>query len=112
MKETVETKEIKISEIQPKEKDFERAENLRFRKSFGRVIFNGNNSPFESEARKQAKLIKDPEKLVRRTLAVLAIYGENSEVAEIFLTKLYDSGFTYEQRQQIKDSGYKLFKSR
>lgn len=112
MKKTVEIKEIKISEIQPEEKDLERADDLRFRKAFGRIVFNGDNSPFESEASKQAKLIKDPEKLVRRTLAVLAIYGENSEVAKIFLNKCFEFGFSYEQRNQIKDFGYKLSKSR
>lgn len=112
MRKTTEIKEIKINEIQPEEKDFQRAENLRFKKTAKRIIFNGDNSPFESEASKQAKLIKDPEKLIRRTLAVLAIYGENSEVAKIFLSKCFETGFTYEQREQIKDFGYKLFKSR
>ena len=102
MKKTTEIKDIKINEIQPEKKDFERAKNLRFKKTSKRIIFNGDNSPFESEANKQAKLIKDPEKLVRRTLAVIAIYGEKSEVAKIFLDKCYDFGFTYEQRQQIK----------
>lgn len=108
MGKTTEIKEIKINEIQPKEEDFQRAENLRFKKTARRIIFNGDNSPFESEASKQAKLIKDPEKLIRRTIAVIATYGENSEVAEIFLTKLYEIGFIYSQIQQIKDSGYKL----
>ena len=112
MKKTVEIKEIKINKIQPEEKDWKRAENLRFKKMAKRIIFNGDNSPFKSEASRQAKLIKDPEKLVRRTLAVLAVYGENSEVAKVFLSKCYDIGFGYSQIQQIKDSGYELFKFR
>ena len=110
MKKTVKIEDINIESIQPEEKDFERAEDMKFRKAFGRITFNGDNSPFLSEASKQAKLIKDPEKLIRRTIAVIATYGENSEVAGVFLTKLSELGLGYSQIQQIKDSGYKLLR--
>jgi hypothetical protein len=60
-----------VSKIMPDAKDYARAEGLRFRGS----TFYGNRSPFGSEAAKQAKLIKDKTKLVRRAKAVVAEYG-------------------------------------
>jgi len=59
----------------PTKKDFDRVESMRFRTQFGRCTFYGNNSPFQSEAEKQAKLIKNPQKMVRRAKAVVQIYG-------------------------------------
>ena len=63
--------QINVQELSPTAKDIERAEGLRWR---GRT-FHGDNSPWRSQASKMAKLIKKPDKLVRRAMAVADMYG-------------------------------------
>ena len=102
-----------IETIIPTEEDFERVENFSFRKN----SFFGNGAPFQSEATKMAKLIKDPEKLVRRAKATASRWGtqtvngySNSEpqpqnVWEPFATALEKMGFSGMEIETI--SNYK-----
>lgn len=94
---------MNIELIIPTQKDFERAEGLDFRKQFGRLTFHGNGDPFKSEAQKMAKLIKDPEKLVRRAKAVVATWGtENDEnVWAPFKEALENMGFDHNEIREI-----------
>jgi predicted Rossmann fold nucleotide-binding protein DprA/Smf involved in DNA uptake len=104
---------INIDSINPTPKDFERAQGLDFRKQFGRVTFYGNGAPFQSEASKMAKLIKDPEKLIRRAKAVAATWGTNAtngysqgtpqeqNVWQPFEQALHNMGFTYGEVNKI-----------
>jgi hypothetical protein len=64
-------RDIDVDTIVPEKKDYDRARGLEFR---GKT-FHGNRCPFEGEASKMAKSIKDPQKLVRRAKAVVSIYG-------------------------------------
>ena len=109
--------EIDVESIKPQQKDFDRAEGLQFR---GRT-FKGNGQPFGSEARKMAKLITDPIKLVRRAKAVVATYGtdegymsntgyshyvepdEETAVWMPFKRRLKEMGFTPEQISAISN---------
>ncbi len=68
-------KNIVISEVEPTKKDLERVRSIDFRTDFGMCTFKGNQDPFESVARKMAKLIKDPVKLVRRAKALVSVWG-------------------------------------
>lgn len=112
---------IDVDSIKPEQKDHDRAEGFKFRKQFGRVSFNGDNSPFASEASKMAKSIKDPIKMVRRAKAVAQMYGtvkhdpyhgnagfytgpQRKEIWEPFVTALAKMGFTREQIKKIEDS--------
>jgi hypothetical protein len=67
--------DIVIVNIEPQDKDYKRATQMDFYKSGMRNWFYGNGSPIQSLAEKQAKLIKDPVKLVRRAKAVAAVWG-------------------------------------
>lgn len=64
-----------VSNIRPEIKDYRRAKEMDFYKSGMRNWFYGNGAPIQSLAEKQAKLIKDPAKLVRRAKAVAAVWG-------------------------------------
>jgi hypothetical protein len=61
---------FRIREIKPEKKDFDRVNN--FRNSGAR---HDDNVPFVSKAEPQANAITDPEKLVRRAKAVVAVWG-------------------------------------
>lgn len=67
----MDTSTINIKSYTPQKKDIDRAENL----SWCRGSYYGSGAPFQSEASKMAKLIKDPGKLIRRSIAVLMRWG-------------------------------------
>lgn len=109
--------DISIEEIEPQQKDYDRAKGLKFRGH----TFRGNGQPFGSEASKMAKLIKDPIKLVRRAKAVVATYGadegymsnngwyhhvapdEDTDVWGPFRDRLVEFGFTRDQIDSIRN---------
>jgi hypothetical protein len=65
-----------LTNIKPDEKDKERAINLRFQ---GRTFY-GNSAPFAGKTLAQLKMIKDPEKMVRRCKAFINEYGYQETV--------------------------------
>lgn len=115
--EKVNVADLDVGTIEPEEKDFDRVKGFEFRKQFGRVTFNGDSSPFASEAAKMAKLIKDPVKLVRRAKAVAAIHGthkpdnytgyftpgEQKEIWAPFADALQRMGFSRDQIKKISE---------
>lgn len=62
---------MNVDNIKPDEKDLMRARNMSYRGN----SFYGSGAPFASKAQSMAKLIKDKKKLVRRSKAVVAIWG-------------------------------------
>ena len=66
---------MNITNIQPETKDYRRAKAMDWYKHGWRNWFYGNGAPIQSLAEKQAKLITDPVKLVRRAKAVAAVWG-------------------------------------
>jgi hypothetical protein len=66
---------IDVNLILPEGKDYQRAKQMDFYKHGMRNWFYGSGAPIQSLAEKQAKLIKDPVKLVRRAKAVAAVWG-------------------------------------
>ena len=62
---------MNVARIVPVEKDLMRARNMSYRGS----SFYGSGAPFASKAVSMAKLIKDKTKLVRRSKAIVAIWG-------------------------------------
>ena len=106
-KETI--KAIDIASITPDEKDRDRVQGMRFK---GRTFF-GSGAPFECKAKCQAKLIKDPVKLVRRAKAVVEIWGTRTRtgfsrgvpkpqnVWKPFEHALYAMGFSRDQISEI-----------
>jgi len=91
-----------IEEINPDIKDMERATAFDFYKSGNRNWFHGNGSPISSLASKQAKLIRNKEKLVRRAKATILIWGYRDyhcaeglveNVWNPFEEALFDMGF-------------------
>ena len=102
-----------IAQINPTQKDLDRVNEFDFYKSGMRNWFYGNGSPIESIAAKQAKLIKDPEKLVRRAKATVARWGTQPHHGyaagqpkeewpwRAFKTRLQEMGFTNGQIQEI-----------
>lgn len=107
-------KELNVKEIRPTEQDIERANNLRWN---GRSFF-GNNSPFPGKVTTMAKTIKDPIKLVRRTKAIVQVYGVHgwcglsdggkklhpSTPWKTFSNRLRELGFTHQQIEEIRVS--------
>jgi hypothetical protein len=101
-----------IIRIRPQQKDKDRAEGLIFR---GKTFF-GSGAPWESEASKQAKLIKDPIKLVRRAKAVFEKWGDvtytgysagvpsDQNVWKPFQEALRNAGFSWPMIQALKDN--------
>lgn len=107
--------DINVEEIIPQQKDYDRAEGLKWQGH----SFKGNGEPYGSEASKMAKLIKDPIKLVRRAKAVVATYGSDeghfsntgyyhhvdpdidSDVWGPFKRRLKEFGFTGDQISSI-----------
>ena len=120
MKKVIKIDEIDVRAVVPDAKDFERADSLQFQ---GRT-FKGDCSGFEGQARRMAKAIKNPLKLVRRTMAVVNVYGAfgymnygsgvescihaDSDVFRPFATALVDMGFSKEQIEQVIVTGYNL----
>ena len=102
---------INVRSIIPEKKDYERAEGLQYQ----RGTWYGSGAPFQSEAAKMAKLIKDPNKLVRRSIAVLIRWGTNDHIGydcgcqktenawKPFSTRLTEMGFTWQQISDIID---------
>jgi hypothetical protein len=68
---TVIIADINLDNVVPDKKDYERARGLRWSGS----SFYGNHAPFGHQVKKMTKSIKDPYKLIRRSKAVLAVYG-------------------------------------
>ena len=107
--------DVDITEMRPTQKDIDRADGLKWRGS----TFHGDNSPWRSKASSMSKLIKKPDKLVRRAMAVAEMYGTNDyfpdtvppghhwdkdwkkekDVWTPFADALFDMGFT---RAQIR----------
>ena len=104
---------MNITNIQPEIKDYRRAKDMEFYKHGWRNWFYGNGAPIQSLAEKQAKLIKDPAKLVRRAKAVAAVWGtrdyhgysagvpKRENVWEPFRRALVEMGFTGSQIEEI-----------
>lgn len=102
-----------IRTINPTQKDLDRVNQFDFYKSSMRNWFYGNGAPIESIAAKQAKLIKDPEKLVSRAKATVARWGTRAHEGysagqpkeewpwRAFKTRLQEMGFTNGQIQEI-----------
>lgn len=101
--------DIDVDALLPTKKDIERADGLQWQK---KTCF-GNGAPFESSATSMAKLIKDNEKLVRRTKAVVQRWGtfnhtgmsdgepQVQNVWNPFREALVNAGFTGSQIQKI-----------
>lgn len=93
----------------PEKKDHDRAENL----SWCRGSYYGSGAPFQSEASKMAKLIKDPGKLIRRSIAVVMRWGTGDHTGYIcgqpktenawvpFRARLAEMGFTWQQIDEL-----------
>jgi hypothetical protein len=104
---------IDVNLILPEGKDYQRAKEMDFYKHGMRNWFYGNGAPIQSLAEKQAKLIKDPVKLVRRAKAVAAVWGtrdyhgyasgvpKEENVWNPFENALRAMGFTREQINSI-----------
>lgn len=100
----------------PQEKDIARVEEFWADHSFGRCRFYGNNSPSATGAKKMAKAIKDPEKLLRRSRAVVRRWGTRphtgysagkpvvEDVWDPFRTRLQELGFTWQQIAKVENS--------
>lgn len=104
-----------IKRIKPQQKDLDRVEDYSFYKKGNRNWFYGSGAPISSNATKQAKLIKDPIKLVRRAKAVILKWGTvdyhgysegqpiRENVWEPFEQALKDAGFDFLSIKEIKD---------
>jgi hypothetical protein len=104
---------LNVSQIEPQTKDYQRALEMDFYKHGMRNWFYGNGAPIQSLAEKQAKLIKDPVKLVRRAKAVAAVWGtgahhgysggvpKEENVWSPFKRALESMGFSYTQIHEI-----------
>ena len=105
----MDTSTINIKSYTPQKKDIDRAENL----SWCRGSYYGSGAPFQSEASKMAKLIKDPDKLIRRSIAVLMRWGTGDHTGYIcgqpktenawtpFRARLAEMGFTWQQIDEL-----------
>jgi len=113
----IKAKDLNVKEMEPTEKDRLRAEGLRW----NRNSFHGDNSPFRSKASAMSKLIKKPDKMVRRAMAVAELYGTNDYFRDTvppghywdpewkaekdawtpFADSLFDMGFTRAQVRWI-----------
>jgi len=67
------------------QKDIDRAEGLRWR---GKTFDGGCSGLKESNARKMAKLITNPTKVVARFEACVEVWGLRSEIAGIFAKRI------------------------
>ena len=97
--------------IKPEPKDIQRARDL----ANLRGKFRGEESPYTSNASKMSKLIKDKAKLVRRSMAVAAVWGtrdydvnvNGEEIQENvwtpFAIALNKAGFDYFQIKEISE---------
>lgn len=100
-----------IDEINPDIKDMDRATDFDFYKSGSRNWFHGNGAPITSLASKQAKLITNEKKLVRRAKATILIWGYRDydcggvieNVWKPFEEALFKMGFSREAVQAIKE---------
>ena len=113
MKKSEKTKTMNINQIIPEVKDYQRAKQMDWYKHGWRNWFYGNGAPIQSLAEKQAKLIKDHTKLVRRAKAVAAVWGTrdysgySSGIARIenvwtpFRRALVEMGFTRDEIECI-----------
>jgi hypothetical protein len=107
--------DLVIVTIEPQIKDYERARAMDFYKHGMRNWFYGSGAPIQSLAEKQAKLIKDPVKLVRRAKAVAAVWGtrdytgwaagvpKEENVWKPFKSALISMGFTHAQIAEISE---------
>lgn len=74
---------VQVAELVPDKKDYERAEGI---KAARRLSFHG---PPSAEAAKMASAIKDPEKLIRRAKAVVAVCGVGEQQDDTVNTYYY-----------------------
>lgn len=105
-----------IVRVRPQQKDKDRVEDFAFFKRGYRNWFYGNGAPISSNASKQAKLIKDPLKLIRRAKAVVNRWGTRDYYGysggnpilenawKPFEEALRNMGFNREQIQAIIDN--------
>ena len=112
--------DIVIEKLKIDEKDFNRADNLQFRCG----SFYGSGAPWTSEASKMAKLIKDPVKLAKRTIAVVARWGtgehtgwsagvpKSENAFAPFRSRLYEMGFSCDQIDAIIIRGLEIGQTR
>ena len=112
----MDTSTINIRSYTPQKKDIDRAENL----SWCRGSFYGSRAPFQSEASKMAKLIKDPDKLIRRSIAVVMRWGTDDHTGYVcgqpktenawkpFRERLSEMGFTWAQINELVNHAREL----
>jgi hypothetical protein len=106
---------LTIKNIKPHQKDIDRVDDYSFYKKGYSNWFYGNGAPISSNATKQAKLIKDPVKLIRRAKAVIARWGTGDyhgysagqpikeNVWNPFEQALKNAGFDTLSIEEIKD---------
>ena len=111
MKDNFDVTYVPCGSIKPDNKDYERALDFAYS--------DDPETPQTSKAEKMSKLIKDPLKLVRRSKAVVGIwgtddyyndngdyYGNNNGTENVWLPfkrALIAMGFTPDQIQEIRD---------
>jgi hypothetical protein len=96
-------RDIPIASVNPENKDYER--------SLGLASDSDDTVPSSTKAIKMSKLIKDPLKLVRRSKAVVGIWGTEDHEGEVlnqnvwfpFKKALKDMGFTEDQIRDIEN---------
>ena len=89
----IEVKEFAISLIKPEGKDYERA--------LGLASDYDDSVPSTPKAIKMSKLIKDPLKLVRRSKAVVGIWGTDDHEG-----KAFDENVWFPFKKALKDMGF------
>ena len=98
----------------PEAKDTARVEEFWADQSFGKCVFYGNGAPHASGAKRMAKAIKDPVKLIRRSRAVVQRWGTRphtgfsqgipveQDVWSPFKERLRELGFSWSQIAKIE----------
>lgn len=74
-------------------------------KDYMRAIELGEKGSSVSNASKMARLITNTEKLVRRSCAVAAVWGKESDEFLQFKHRLEELGFTKQRIEEIADYG-------
>lgn len=74
-------------------------------KDYMRAVELGAKGSSVSNASKMARLIRDTEKLVRRSCAIAAVWGKGSDEFLQFKHRLGEFGFTEQQIEEISNYG-------
>lgn len=104
-----------VKHINPQQKDLDRVDDYGQYMKGNQNWFYGSGAPISGNASKQAKLIKDPVKLIRRAKAVILRWGTRDysgyvdgnriieNVWKPFDIALRQAGLSSEMIQEIKD---------